>query len=328
MVRAKASAENLEIAAKFADAITIRQSQRKITGLINCKGSSSIFAALRQCLPSLTRLPKDSALNYSEAVSEIELNKHLVRLGYVSYRHRHRIRGTKDKWSKGLQRWRGIRFINPKIPSELETLNVHLAELIHHFPRGSNLHQGMLVSFLTIASCCRENSSASLQEESEPDVETCYFAGSENTFCPYVVGGCDGGMVRRPLRHEAHLIRLSSPKRYAPILAIFNIDHYHILSTNIIITIFGRAIYEPYKCFRIVVTTVRLIGNTTPRWLQPAVLASVEHGGGVARAAPLGEAHGPLPPAVRQQCRPLPQHRQVAHTPPTLPSRPFSLAPP
>ena len=61
------------------------------------------------CLPALVRQGSESSEKGS--VSEIELFKFLRRIGYSSFRFRHRIRGTTDQWSKGFQRWKNLRWI-------------------------------------------------------------------------------------------------------------------------------------------------------------------------------------------------------------------------
>ena len=108
MVRPKASQANLQIAAAVTEAATIRQMDAHMNlahAKVDCKGHNSIFAALRWCLADVVRL-KEYESDQKEGVSEVELNKHLCRLGYYSYRYRHRIQGTQDRWSKGIQRWK------------------------------------------------------------------------------------------------------------------------------------------------------------------------------------------------------------------------------
>jgi hypothetical protein len=221
MVRPKASEENLEIAAKFVNAITVSEAQcptRKNIGQINCRGSNSLFAALRQCLPILTRLPKEAAL---DAVSEIELNKYLARLGYVSYRYRHRIRGTVDKWSKGLQRWRNLRWINTKNLAELEMLHVLIAELVRQFPRVSSLHHGFLVYFLSNKSSSHDDSSMP-ESDDVHDASPLRFASqfSGESQCPSnssVTDCWDRGLpmisAAREHRYQVDLVRLCAPRR-------------------------------------------------------------------------------------------------------------------
>ena len=132
MVRPKASKENLHIATTFVDAVTTKVTSNgphkcKFRSMVDCKGRNSLFAALKIGIPDLVRTKELDLSAKKHAVSDVELNKFLVQYGYESFRFRHRIRGTLDKWSKGIQRWKNIRWINPRNIEESNRLRCQLA---------------------------------------------------------------------------------------------------------------------------------------------------------------------------------------------------------
>jgi hypothetical protein len=152
MVRPKASQENLKIAATFAEAVTVTFPEKAGKSMpaclpVDCKGSRSIFSALVEAIPDIVRQSSDSNSIHS-TVSEVEFNKFIARLGYTSFRYRHRIRGTVDKWSKGVQRWKHVRWVNPCDSSDLSHLRQGLADLRSRFPCQQTLNEDKIIRFL------------------------------------------------------------------------------------------------------------------------------------------------------------------------------------
>ena len=119
---------------------------------MKCKGPTSIFAALKVCIPDIVRLSDEFSFSgyiLKDAVSEIELNKFLSRSGYLSSRYRNRIRGTKDKWTKGFQRWKFLRWLDPRNPEELRQLSTQIGEIRKRFPGSYTIHDSELVNFIS-----------------------------------------------------------------------------------------------------------------------------------------------------------------------------------
>ena len=146
-MRPKASQHNLQLAAAFADCLTVRRDESIVdTAAIHCKGPASLFAALQAGIPEVVCTGTGCRLNGS--ISEIELNKFLSRSGYLSFRFRHRIRGTKDRWSKGEQLWKCIRWIDPREPAELNLAKRKLALLKTRFPGPHYAHDDDILAFL------------------------------------------------------------------------------------------------------------------------------------------------------------------------------------
>jgi hypothetical protein len=164
-MRPKASQLHLRIAAEFANAVTMRTEESKLSQdffpyIVRCKGPTSIFSALKVCIPDIVRLSDDSSYILKDAVSEIELNKFLARSGYTSTRHRNRVRGTKDKWTKGFQRWRFRRWLDPRNPDELRQLHICIAEINNLFPGSHSIHETELVHFMLNLQWIRDESYA------------------------------------------------------------------------------------------------------------------------------------------------------------------------
>ncbi len=153
-MRPKASQRHLQIAAAFADAITVRSDEtkcihEKFPCVVKCKGPTSIFSALKVCIPDIVRLSDECSFALKDTVSEIELNKFLARSGYISSRYRNRIRGTKDKWTKGFQRWRFLRWLDPRNPEDLRQLQTQIADIPNRFPGSYHISESKLVQFIT-----------------------------------------------------------------------------------------------------------------------------------------------------------------------------------
>jgi hypothetical protein len=148
-MRAKASLEYLRIAAAIADCITISTNEldaRYSSYVIRCRGPGSIFAALKVGIPEIVRPEGDKSRQ--GPISEIELYKFLSRSGYVAYRFRHRIRGTKDMWSKGVHLWRHRRWLDPRVPEELSLIRLKLAQFKARISGSYIIQQSQLLSFL------------------------------------------------------------------------------------------------------------------------------------------------------------------------------------
>jgi hypothetical protein len=174
-VRAKASQENLKAAATFADIVTITvpvQSRKsKFAGSpVDCKGPLSIFSALAASIPEIVRTSDDGTTKRT-AVTEAEFNKFFARLGYTSFRYRHRIPGKIDKWSKGIKRWRNIRWVNPCDPSDLDHLRQGLAKIRSEFPSRSSLIEGPVIQFLQSIPTSHPNANDE-SEDSEQEMDS------------------------------------------------------------------------------------------------------------------------------------------------------------
>jgi hypothetical protein len=175
-MRPKASQQNLQIAAAFANAVTIQDCDTKhfnTLALVNCKGSCSIFAALSVCIPDIVRWPEKHDLFGTAGVSEIELNKFLARSGYTSVRHRNRIKGTNDKWTKGFQRWKNRRWADARNFEELRQLWAQLAEIPIRFSVSYSINKSELEIFLLNLLHYPGACDRGLEPEGEPDVDDC-----------------------------------------------------------------------------------------------------------------------------------------------------------
>ncbi len=172
-MRPKASQQHLQIAAAFANAVTVCCDESKINHdffphVVKCKGPTSIFAALKVCIPDIVRLSDEySEYILKDAVSEIELNKFLARSGYLSSRYRNRIRGAKDKWTKGFQRWKFLRWLDPRNPEELRQLSTQIAEIKKRFPGPYSIHDSELVNFISNLQSIHD------EDRSRPAGDTC-----------------------------------------------------------------------------------------------------------------------------------------------------------
>ena len=120
MVRPKPSFEILKVALNFANAVTKDKLQAAdCNNSIDVHGSESIYSLLCECFPSLGQ--------GKFALSEKQLNKHLVKHGYIPFRHRNRIKGTKDQWDRGCYRWKNRCWVDPA--QDLTHLKACLDEL-------------------------------------------------------------------------------------------------------------------------------------------------------------------------------------------------------
>lgn len=152
-MRQKGSQEYLHVAAAFANAVTVRENEctRDISAVpVDCRGRLSIFSALQVCLPHIARDNEGKIRDTVKgAISEAECNKFLAKSGYSAYRYRHRLKGVKDKWSKGVQRWKNIRWINPNNAEEAVLLQSQLHLLYTRFPVLCTSLERSVVDFLS-----------------------------------------------------------------------------------------------------------------------------------------------------------------------------------
>jgi hypothetical protein len=160
-MRPKASLGNLQLAAAFADSLSVLSEDSRVNAAaIRCRGPTSYFAALKVGIPEIVRAHDGGG--QKGAISEMEFNKFLASLGYVSFRYRHRIRGTKDKWSRGVQLWKHFRWLDPGIPDELDLIKSQLSQLKTRFPGTYSIEENEIISFLaSIPFGCDKKDSAS-----------------------------------------------------------------------------------------------------------------------------------------------------------------------
>jgi hypothetical protein len=154
-MRAKGSSEFLEIALDFANALTMHKDaelRMRNNLVVNCKGSNSIFAVLSLSIPGLVRT-EDGKRTMRGAISETELCKFLIRSGYISYRERTRVKGTKDKWNKTVLRWKHRRWINLLNPDECMILKTKLTEIQARNKHGWSICESSLLKFLYAMVC-------------------------------------------------------------------------------------------------------------------------------------------------------------------------------
>ena len=129
MVRAKASTDSLTTGLYFANAVSLeRDSGDEYRHLIDRRGNATIFAVLKKCLPNLV-----DGCN-RQALSEVQLNKFLVKNGYIPFRQRNRVKGTIDQWEKGQLRWKNRRWVNPADDHDLSHLKHCLSKLEFRIP--------------------------------------------------------------------------------------------------------------------------------------------------------------------------------------------------
>jgi hypothetical protein len=106
-MRPRPSPENMRLALHFANAITRKKQGDGDSNLsIERNGDTSIHSLLRKCCQSCGE-------GKPLGISELQLNKHLSKNGYVSVRQRNRIKGTKDQWEKGYFRWHNRCWVDP-----------------------------------------------------------------------------------------------------------------------------------------------------------------------------------------------------------------------
>jgi hypothetical protein len=149
MVRPKPSSDTLEIACAFAEVLTVRFVPRKRanpSGKVQCRGPNSIFGAIKRLLPHLVRVKNEPSKK--GAVSEVQFNKHLMQVGFIPYRHRQRVLGASDKWSKGCQQWANIRWVDVSNTEETRRLRERLSDIALRFPKKFELSEESLFTFL------------------------------------------------------------------------------------------------------------------------------------------------------------------------------------
>jgi hypothetical protein len=155
-MRPKASVEYLHIAAAFAQAVTVQSDEIReyeVQAMVHCKGQRSLFAALSQSIPGITRKSnkhRDSAeCCLKGAISEPELNKFLSRLGYQIYRHRKRIYDSEKKPSfTEVRVWSLMRWTDPSNQGEMERMRSHLSGIQDRFPGHYIIFENKLIEFL------------------------------------------------------------------------------------------------------------------------------------------------------------------------------------
>ena len=128
-MRLKGSFECLTFGLEFANAITIviDETEQRNFRPVDCKGTNSVFSALSISIPSVVRT-SDCTRNKG-AISEIELFKFLVKSGYIPHRLRSRVKGTTDKWTKGINRWKCRRWVDTRKPDDMDHLRTKLEAL-------------------------------------------------------------------------------------------------------------------------------------------------------------------------------------------------------
>ena len=170
-MRLKGSLEWLKFGLEFAEAVTVEIDDfRGKHGFVDCKGSNSVFAALSWSIPSIVRMKEDSTC-VRGSISETELYKYLAKSGYVAYRHRSRVKGTKDRWTKGVCRWERRRWVDLKYADHLEHLRAKLIELRKFCTPSIFLSESRLFEFLSAKSNAEEQEFAGAGLEPASEVE-------------------------------------------------------------------------------------------------------------------------------------------------------------
>ena len=164
-MRSKGCAEWLDVGLEFANAVTVENdNHRSWFRLVDCKGPNSVFAALSLSMPSIARI-SDGQNQLKGAISAIEFCKFLVKSGYEPYRHRNRVKGTKDKWTKGVQRWKNRRWVDLNNADELLLFQAKLEALKPQISCLCTLSERRLFEFLST----RPSNANCLQSSLEPD---------------------------------------------------------------------------------------------------------------------------------------------------------------
>ena len=149
MVRPKASDRNKQIATCFANTITI--DVPRVGGIKNqlpyapvpCKGPWSIYEVLAACLPNVVRETSDGKIKNRKGVSEIELNKTLVSLGFESFRRR-MWNDDKVLWHR---EWYGLRWVDFSNIHDVVHVKRHL-HMLQQFPEAKSLTINTLMHVL------------------------------------------------------------------------------------------------------------------------------------------------------------------------------------
>jgi hypothetical protein len=131
---------------------------------VDCKGPNSVFSAILSCMPMIART--NDCSRSRGAFSEIELCKYLTKSGYTPYRVRSRVKGTTDKWTKGINRWKGRRWIDPRSPGDLDHLRSRLDTLRLLCTSSPNFDRKILCFISNLADAKQ------LKEEGEKEVDT------------------------------------------------------------------------------------------------------------------------------------------------------------
>ena len=109
-MRPKGSERNKQIAVAFAK-LTMCYDE-SCTEFVHCRGPSSFFGVLEACMPWCVRNAKVGCEN-PVGVSEVEVNKVLLKAGFKVFRRRERIPGTTKGMRRGKRLWRFRRWIDP-----------------------------------------------------------------------------------------------------------------------------------------------------------------------------------------------------------------------
>lgn len=148
-MRPKASSEYLHIASAFANAVTLQSEEKRVPEakyMVHCRGPRSIFAALSQCIPSITR-DGNAGRSLKGAISEAELNKFLSRLGFQVHRHRERNYNAKLHFHE-IRIWNLKRWADPSNAEELQQLRSQLSSIPARFPGNYFICESKLLEFL------------------------------------------------------------------------------------------------------------------------------------------------------------------------------------
>ena len=148
----KGSFECLTFGLEFANAITIviDETEQRNFRPVDCKGTNSVFSALSISIPSVVRT-SDCTRNKG-AISEIELFKFLVKSGYIPHRLRSRVKGTTDKWTKGINRWKCRRWVDTRKPDDMDHLRTKLEALRRFCSPTYSICERSLLEFLSARS--------------------------------------------------------------------------------------------------------------------------------------------------------------------------------
>ena len=129
-MRTKGSQVYLDFGLKFANSITVDNEEARGDGrAVDCRGPNSIFAVLSLTIPNMVRITNNNGKVLKGAISEIELCKYLTKSGYVPYRHRSRVKGMKNMWTKGVQRWEHRFWVDPENADDLNHFRSKFVEL-------------------------------------------------------------------------------------------------------------------------------------------------------------------------------------------------------
>jgi len=172
-MRTKGSIQCLSFGLEFANAVTVEiDENHSAPCLVDCNGPNSVFAVLHMCVPSIVRTDANSN-PIKGAISSIEFRKFLAKSGYESCRHRSRVRGTKDKWTKGIKRWKNRRWIDPDNADELAHFKTKLDKLKSCSSRFGSICEIKIVEFLSSRSRIVDLPSDKAKELSTSKLQLC-----------------------------------------------------------------------------------------------------------------------------------------------------------